>query len=202
MEPGADLAAVTAVQVREVVERLIAAARWQRGQPDVLVVLDAGYDAHRIAHLLTDMPIEVLGRLRSDRVMRKPVPVPPLASPERCHPLFDHAAVCDAQAEPDQLVAADRAPARYHLAVTGPARQTLAADAVLSVTTRSSAASSVRDTTDPAQRITVARGRLRPAPGRGAGGSALIIPPWPSTLCPPPAQAAEPSCPTPRPAWP
>ncbi|WP_343298794.1 transposase [Streptomyces sp. SID1034] len=42
LEPGADLAAVTAVQVREVVERLIKAGQWQRGQPDVLVVLDAG----------------------------------------------------------------------------------------------------------------------------------------------------------------
>ncbi|MFJ3881045.1 transposase [Streptomyces sp. NPDC090077] len=64
LEPGADLAAVTADQVREVVERLITAGQWQRGQPDVLVVLDAGYDAPRIAHLLADMPIEVLGRLR------------------------------------------------------------------------------------------------------------------------------------------
>ncbi|OLZ43564.1 hypothetical protein AVW11_35205 [Streptomyces amritsarensis] len=73
---GADLAAVTAIQGREVVERLIAAGQWQRGQPDVLIVMDAGYDAPRIAHLLTDMPTEVLGRLRSDRVMRKPVPVP------------------------------------------------------------------------------------------------------------------------------
>ncbi|MFJ9763879.1 transposase [Streptomyces erythrochromogenes] len=44
-------------------------------------VLDAGYDAPRIAHLLADMPIEVLGRLRSDRVMRKPVPIPWICPP-------------------------------------------------------------------------------------------------------------------------
>ncbi|MCX4808720.1 transposase [Streptomyces sp. NBC_01214] len=86
LEPGADLAAVTASQVREVVERLIAAGQWQRGQPDVLVVLDAGYDAPRIAHLLADMPIEVLGRLRSDRVMRKPVPVPWICPPQGGRP--------------------------------------------------------------------------------------------------------------------
>ncbi|HEY1575329.1 MAG TPA: transposase [Pseudonocardiaceae bacterium] len=29
---------------------------------------DAGYTAPRIAHLLADLPVEVLGRMRSDRV--------------------------------------------------------------------------------------------------------------------------------------
>ncbi|MEF9880853.1 NF041680 family putative transposase [Streptomyces sp. P9-A4] len=81
LEPGADLAAVTADQVREVIERLVAASQWQAGDPDVLVVLDAGYDAPRIAHLLADLPVEVLGRLRSDRVMRKSVPVPWICPP-------------------------------------------------------------------------------------------------------------------------
>lgn len=41
LEPGADLAAVTAKQVREVVERLVAADQWRQGDPEVLVVLDA-----------------------------------------------------------------------------------------------------------------------------------------------------------------
>lgn len=36
-------------------------------------MLDAGYDAPRIAYLLSDLPIEILGRMRSDRVLRKPV---------------------------------------------------------------------------------------------------------------------------------
>ncbi|MFE7098817.1 transposase [Streptomyces erythrochromogenes] len=76
LEPGTDLAAVTASQVRDVVERLVEAGQWQAGAPNVLVVLDAGYDAPRIAHLLSALPVEVMGRLRSDRVMRKPVPVP------------------------------------------------------------------------------------------------------------------------------
>ncbi|MGW7553818.1 transposase [Streptomyces rimosus] len=37
-------------------------------------MLDAGYDAPRIDHLLADLPVEILGRLRSDRVMRRPAP--------------------------------------------------------------------------------------------------------------------------------
>ncbi|QUW95414.1 hypothetical protein KE639_06683 [Streptomyces sp. V17-9] len=74
LEPGADVAAVTTVQIREAVERLIAAGQWQEGDPAVLVVLDAGYDAPRIAHLLAGLPVEILGRLRSDRVMRRPTP--------------------------------------------------------------------------------------------------------------------------------
>ncbi|GHC75499.1 hypothetical protein GCM10010507_63420 [Streptomyces cinnamoneus] len=69
LEPGADVAAVTTVQLRELVERLVAAGQWKPGDPEALVVLDAGYDAPRIAHLLTDLPVEILGRLRSDRVM-------------------------------------------------------------------------------------------------------------------------------------
>lgn len=37
-------------------------------------MLDSGYDAPRIAHLLDGLPGEILGRLRSDRVMRRPTP--------------------------------------------------------------------------------------------------------------------------------
>uniref|UniRef100_UPI0004C83E77 transposase n=1 Tax=Streptomyces sp. NRRL F-2664 TaxID=1463842 RepID=UPI0004C83E77 len=74
LQPGADVAAVTTVQIREVVERLTAAGQWRPGDPEVLVVLDAGYDAPRIAHLLAGLPVEILGRLRSDRVMRRPTP--------------------------------------------------------------------------------------------------------------------------------
>ena len=36
------------------------------GQDNVLVVLDAGHDAPRIAHLLGDLPVEITGRLRSE----------------------------------------------------------------------------------------------------------------------------------------
>jgi hypothetical protein len=74
LEPGADVAAVTTVQIREVIERMVAAGQWQPGDPEVMVVMDAGYDAPRIAHLLDGLPVQVLGRLRSDRVMRRTTP--------------------------------------------------------------------------------------------------------------------------------
>lgn len=75
LEPGADVAAVTTVQIREVVERLVTVGQWKPGDPEVLVVLDAGYDAPRIAHLLSGLPVEILGLLRSDRVMHRPTPL-------------------------------------------------------------------------------------------------------------------------------
>ncbi|TDD31897.1 NF041680 family putative transposase, partial [Saccharopolyspora elongata] len=74
LEPGADVAAVTAVQIRQVVERLITAGQWRDGDPEVLVVLDAGYDAPRVAHLLAELPVQIVGRMRSDRVLRRPAP--------------------------------------------------------------------------------------------------------------------------------
>lgn len=74
LPPGADLAAVTVAQLRGVVERLIAACQWRPGDPEILVVFDAGYDAPRIAYLLSDLPVRVLGRMRSDRVLRRPTP--------------------------------------------------------------------------------------------------------------------------------
>ncbi|MFE9637169.1 NF041680 family putative transposase [Streptomyces sp. NPDC006463] len=86
LEPGADLAAVTAGQIRDVVDRLVDVGQWREGDPSVLVVLDAGYDAPRIAYLLADLPVEVLGRLRSDRVMRKAVPVPWICPPQGGRP--------------------------------------------------------------------------------------------------------------------
>ncbi|MFF9488484.1 transposase [Streptomyces sp. NPDC014676] len=72
--PGAGFTAVATAQVREVVERLIAAGRWHETDPEMLVVLGSGYDALRIAHLPAGPPVEILGRLRSDRVVRRPTP--------------------------------------------------------------------------------------------------------------------------------
>jgi hypothetical protein len=72
--PDDDETAVTAAQVRDVITRLIAAGHWREGDPAVLVIFDAGYDVTRLAFLLADLPVEVLGRLRSDRVMKLPTP--------------------------------------------------------------------------------------------------------------------------------
>jgi hypothetical protein len=74
LAPGDDAATVTATQVRDLVARLIAAGHWQPGDPDILLVADAGYDGPRLAHVLTDLPIVVLARMRSDRVLRRPSP--------------------------------------------------------------------------------------------------------------------------------
>ncbi|MFH9472118.1 transposase, partial [Streptomyces clavifer] len=38
------------------------------------IVVDAGYDVPRLAFLLKDLPVQVLGRMRSDRVLRRAVP--------------------------------------------------------------------------------------------------------------------------------
>ncbi len=70
--PGDDETEVTATQVRDVTQRLIAAGHWHAGDPDVLVIFDAGYDLTRLAWLLKDLPVEVLGRLRSNRVLFGP----------------------------------------------------------------------------------------------------------------------------------
>jgi len=72
--PVDDAAAVTADQLRAAVERLVAAGQWQIGDRNILIVMDAGYDVMRLAWVLRDLPVELVGRLRSDRVMRRPAP--------------------------------------------------------------------------------------------------------------------------------
>jgi hypothetical protein len=76
--PADDLTAVTAAQVREVIERIIAAGHWRDGDPDILVIFDAGYEPARLSWLLKDLPVQVLGRLGSNRVLHQP---PPLRGP-------------------------------------------------------------------------------------------------------------------------
>ena len=65
---------MTARQVREVVARIIDAGHWREGDPDILVIFDAGYDLTRLAWLLAGLPVGVLGLLRSDRVLYFPAP--------------------------------------------------------------------------------------------------------------------------------
>src|SRR5215468_2151610 len=64
--PDDDEAEVTAGQVRELIARLIEAGHWGAGDPPILVIFDAGYDVARLAFLLAELPVQVLGRLRSD----------------------------------------------------------------------------------------------------------------------------------------
>jgi hypothetical protein len=72
--PDDDLAAVTAAQVRDVVTRLAAAGHWKDGDPDIMVIFDAGYEPARLAWLLRDLPVQVTGRLGTNRVFRLPAP--------------------------------------------------------------------------------------------------------------------------------
>jgi hypothetical protein len=63
-----DATAVTAGQVRDMVGRLATAGQHRPGDPDILIVFDAGYDICRLTWLLADLPVHLLGRVRSDRV--------------------------------------------------------------------------------------------------------------------------------------
>jgi hypothetical protein len=74
LHPADDATAVTAGQLRAVVGRLRAAGHWQPGDPPIMVMLDSGYDVCRLAFVLADLPVHLVGRLRADRVMLAPVP--------------------------------------------------------------------------------------------------------------------------------
>ncbi|MFI7643483.1 transposase [Nonomuraea sp. NPDC049400] len=71
---GDDLDVVTAAQLRDVVGRLMAARQWRAGDADILIVADAGCDGPRLTWLLRDLPVQILARMRSDRVLRRPAP--------------------------------------------------------------------------------------------------------------------------------
>lgn len=75
--PTDDATAVTATQLREVVGRIIDAGHWHEGDPRIVIVTDAGYDVTRLSFVLADLPIEMVGRIRSDRVMLRPAPPRP-----------------------------------------------------------------------------------------------------------------------------
>jgi hypothetical protein len=72
--PDDEDTAVAAGQLRAVVERIIAAGHWQSGDPEIWIVGDAGYDGPRLVFVLADLPVRVLVRVRSDRVMAFPAP--------------------------------------------------------------------------------------------------------------------------------
>jgi hypothetical protein len=116
--PDDDEAEVTAAQVRDVVTRLIEAGHWQQGDPPVLVIFDAGYDPMRLACRLADLPAEVLGRLRSDRVLC--FPVPPRQPGTRGRPARHgrEFALADPATWPEPPVTTTTVTTRYGTAVT------------------------------------------------------------------------------------
>ena len=114
--PADDATAVTAAQLRDVAERIIAAGHWKPGDPDIIIVLDAGYDLTRLAWLLRDLPADITGRLRCDRVMY--FPAPPLPARPRStggrRPRHGHKLdFPDPQTWPEPAVTARTDTARY-----------------------------------------------------------------------------------------
>ncbi|MFD1535100.1 NF041680 family putative transposase [Pseudonocardia aurantiaca] len=89
--PADDATAATATQLREVVTRLINAGHWQIDDPNILIVTDSGYDITRLTFLLQDLPVDLLGRVRSDRVYYPPAlprPAGTMGRPSRHGPEF------------------------------------------------------------------------------------------------------------------
>jgi DDE superfamily endonuclease len=115
--PDDDEAEITAAQVREVITRLIEAGHWHDGDPPVLVIVDAGYDPMRLAHQLTDLPVEVLGRLRSDRVLHFPVPARQPGTNGRPPRHGRQFTLADPATWPDPAVTTTTATTRYGTAV-------------------------------------------------------------------------------------
>jgi hypothetical protein len=108
---------VTAAQVRDVITRLVAAGHWREGDPAILVVFDAGYDVTRLAWLLADLPAELLGRLRSDRVMLLPAPPRPPGATGRPRKHGGELALADPATWPAPQVTTSTATSRYGTAV-------------------------------------------------------------------------------------
>jgi hypothetical protein len=63
-------------QIRDVFDRLRRAAQWVDGDPPVLIVTDSGYDIVRLAWLLRDLPVRLLGRVHTDWVFYAPPGLP------------------------------------------------------------------------------------------------------------------------------
>jgi hypothetical protein len=72
--PCDDGTAVAAAQLRAVVHELIAAGHDKDGDPEIWIVADSGYDGARLAFLLADLPVRLVVRMRSDRVLAFPAP--------------------------------------------------------------------------------------------------------------------------------
>jgi len=166
--PGDDETEVTAAQLREVTGRLIAAGHWKDGDPDVVIVLDSGYCASRLAFLLEGLPVLLVVRVRSDRVScRPPGSRPPGTGghPARHGPALSCAAPGDGPAP--QVTAAEVSPTSRDAGGDG-----LAPGAP-------EAAGAVRRLGAPPGRAARHRGDPHPADRRHrAGGQAPLEPMW------------------------
>ena len=109
--PAEQETAMTATQLRRVIEGIIDAGHWRDDDPPILVLFDAGYNIARISWLLADLPIEVIGRLRSDRVLHcDPDDHPGVGRPARHGPKFK---LADPATWPDPHTANETVTTRY-----------------------------------------------------------------------------------------
>lgn len=68
LRPGQDHADVTVAQITDLLADLAATGKRRPADPPPLILADAGYPATDISHALAGMDVQVLVRLRSDRV--------------------------------------------------------------------------------------------------------------------------------------
>ena len=112
--PAEQETAMTATQLRHVIEGIISAGHWHAGDAPIVVLFDAGYNIARISWLLTDLPIEVIGRLRSDRVLCfDPDNTPGTGRPARHGPEFK---LADETTWPAPQTTTDTETTRYGIA--------------------------------------------------------------------------------------
>lgn len=74
LHPDGNHTDLAATQLRTVIEALITAGHWHDGDLEIWIIGDSGYDGSRLAFLLADLPVQLLVRLRSDRVLVFPAP--------------------------------------------------------------------------------------------------------------------------------
>jgi hypothetical protein len=93
------------------------AGQWHEGDLAIWVIFDAGYDLTRLAHLPADLPVQVLGRLRSDRVMQLPAPLRPPGTMGRPRKHGGELALPDPATWPAPAVTTSTLTSRYGTAV-------------------------------------------------------------------------------------
>ena len=111
--PADDETDLAAAQLREVAGRLAAAGHWKPGDPDMLIVLDSGYNPARLAWLLADLPVLVVARVRASRVFRRPVPATAPGTPGRPSRHGPELRCADPATWAGAALAADAASPRY-----------------------------------------------------------------------------------------
>ncbi|VXB67137.1 NF041680 family putative transposase [Citricoccus sp. K5] len=118
LHPDDDATAVTAAQLRTVVDELTKSGHYRFGDPNILVVMDAGYDVVRLAFLLGDLPVTLVGRLRSDRVFHAPAGARQGPTKGRAPRHGARLVLADTVTHPGPTVATDNNTARYGRAET------------------------------------------------------------------------------------